>query len=47
SLGWKMVCSEVETHLVSGNHLSTFHEPHVRDLAEKLTFCLKRARGKK
>ncbi len=47
SMGWRMLCPEVETHLVSGNHLNTFHEPHVRDLAEKLTSCLKKAREKR
>ena len=43
SRGWKRLSTKpVETHLVSGNHLSMLDEPHVRDLAEKLTQCLNR-----
>ena len=43
SRGWKRLSTKpVETHLVSGNHLSILDEPHVRDLAEKLTQCLNR-----
>jgi thioesterase domain-containing protein len=41
SRGWKRLSTEgVDTHLVSGNHLNMLDEPHVRDLAEKLTRCL-------
>lgn len=43
SLGWKMMCSEGDITLVTGNHFNTFQEPHVRDLASKLTLCLKAA----
>lgn len=43
SRGWKRLSAEpVETHLISGNHLSLLDEPHVRDLAAKLTHCLNR-----
>jgi thioesterase domain-containing protein len=43
SRGWKRLSTQpVETHLVSGNHLSMLDEPHVQDLAEKLTRCLNR-----
>lgn len=43
SRGWKRLSTKpVETHLVSGNHLSILDEPHVRDLAAKLTQCLNR-----
>jgi thioesterase domain-containing protein len=43
SRGWKRLSTQpVETHLVSGNHLSMLDEPHVRDLAQKLTQCLNR-----
>jgi thioesterase domain-containing protein len=41
SRGWKRLSTVgVDTHLVSGNHLSMLDEPHVQDLAEKLTRCL-------
>jgi thioesterase domain-containing protein len=44
SRGWKRLTTlEVETRLVSGNHLNMLDEPHVRDLAAKLTACLNRA----
>ena len=44
SRGWKRLSTEeVETHLVAGNHLSMLDEPHVRDLADKLTLCLERS----
>ena len=44
SRGWKRLSTEgVETHLVSGNHLNMLDEPHVRDLAGKLTPCLNRS----
>jgi thioesterase domain-containing protein len=43
SRGWKRLSSRaVETYLVSGNHLSMLDEPHVQDLAAKLTQCLNR-----
>jgi len=42
NLGWSRLCA-IEQHNVSGNHINTFHEPHVKDLAEKLTHCLKNA----
>ena len=42
TLGWKMLSvKEVPVHLVSGNHLSMFEEPYVRDLAGKLSACLR------
>lgn len=41
TLGWKMLSvKEVLVHLVTGNHLSMFEEPYVRDLADKLSTCL-------
>ena len=41
SRGWKRLSTEeVETCLVSGNHLNMLDEPHVRNLAQKLTQCL-------
>lgn len=44
SRGWKRLSTQpVETHLVAGNHLSMLDEPHVRDLAEKLSLCLDRS----
>lgn len=44
TLGWKLLATEeTEIHLVSGNHLSMFQEPHVRNLAETLSACLRRA----
>lgn len=46
SMGWKAMCTEGRIHHVSGNHFSTFQEPHVRDLAAKLTRCLAAARRK-
>jgi len=44
TLGWKLLATEeTEVHLISGNHLSMFHEPHVRDLAKTLSACLRRS----
>ncbi|HCY86384.1 MAG TPA: hypothetical protein DHV36_14710 [Desulfobacteraceae bacterium] len=43
TMGWDILCANVGIHRVSGNHISTFHDPHVRDLATKLTACLKKA----
>ena len=41
SRGWKRLSTQgVDTHLVSGNHLNMLDEPHVGDVAEKLTRCL-------
>lgn len=46
SMGWNQLCGEkVATYLVSGNHLSMFHEPHVNDLATQLTGSLRRVHG--
>ncbi len=45
SMGWDKLCSKVETHFVSGNHINTFHDPHVKDLAKELTACLKQAQA--
>ncbi|MCP4694068.1 MAG: SDR family oxidoreductase, partial [Desulfobacterales bacterium] len=48
SLGWSILCrGEVVSHLVSGNHISTLHEPHVADLAGKLTFVLNKEQKKR
>ncbi len=48
SMGWRMLATEgVDTHLCAGNHISTFQEPHVQDLANKLTACLERARQRR
>jgi thioesterase domain-containing protein len=42
TLGWKMLSvKQVPVHLVSGNHLSMFEEPHVSDLAGQLSACLR------
>ncbi len=46
SLGWKRMCGEGNIHMVSGNHLNTFQEPHVQDLAAKLTRSLGEAADK-
>ncbi|MCG8617632.1 MAG: thioesterase domain-containing protein, partial [Desulfobacterales bacterium] len=45
TMGWDILCANVGIHRVSGNHISTFHDPHVRDLATKLTACLKKAQA--
>jgi thioesterase domain-containing protein len=42
SMGWRPFCAAVSTHLVDGNHLNMFEEPHVRSLAAALTGCLER-----
>jgi thioesterase domain-containing protein len=43
SRGWKRLTTKgVETYLVSGNHLNMLDEPHVHDLATKMTECLNR-----
>ncbi|MDJ0836207.1 MAG: thioesterase domain-containing protein [Acidobacteriota bacterium] len=43
TMGWRLMAADgVTTHLCTGNHISTFQEPHVKDLAEKLTACLAR-----
>ena len=44
-LGWgRIAAGGVEVHEVHGEHTSIFHEPNVRSLAEKLTYCLEMAR---
>lgn len=45
TMGWDILCAKVDIHRVSGNHISTFHDPHVRDLAKKLTGCLQKAQA--
>ncbi len=41
SRGWnRLAAGTVQTLLVSGTHLGMLDEPHVRDLAEKLNWCL-------
>ena len=41
SRGWdRLTAMDVQTMVVSGNHLSMLDEPHVRDLAKKLNWCL-------
>lgn len=41
SRGWdRLTCRDVDTLVVSGNHLSMLDEPHIRDLADKLNLCL-------
>lgn len=43
SRGWRRLSSfGVDSFLVSGNHLSMFAEPHIRDLGEKLRDCLRK-----
>ena len=39
---WSQFCDDVRLHVVSGNHLSMVHEPHVDHLASELRLCLKR-----
>ncbi len=44
SMGWRQMAKDgVTTHICTGNHISTFKEPHVQDLAQKLTACLDKA----
>ena len=39
--GWgKFAVGEWESHLISGNHKTMFHEPHVQKLGETLKSCL-------
>jgi amino acid adenylation domain-containing protein len=40
--GWGRWASEVEVHLVPGQHHSMVKEPHVRELARTLDACLRR-----
>ena len=41
--GWGRWASDVEVHLVPGQHHSMVKEPHVRELARTLDDCLRRA----
>jgi len=42
--GWGALTSgEIEIHTVSGDHFTMVREPHVRNLAEQLADCIKRA----
>ena len=46
SRGWeRLTAEEVETMVVSGNHLSMLDEPHLHDLAAKLGHCLSSSQG--
>ena len=41
ALGWEKLCQEpVRLHMIPGNHLSMFQEPHVQRLASELTTLL-------
>jgi amino acid adenylation domain-containing protein len=42
-LGWDRFATGVDLYSVPGDHVSMVNEPHVRVLAEQLTFCLSRA----
>ena len=42
----KLAAGGVETHMISCEHQSMLHEPHVSVLAEQLKICLENARGK-
>jgi amino acid adenylation domain-containing protein len=42
--GWRnLVHGEIETYEISGNHLDMIKQPHVNELAERLSACLRRA----
>jgi thioesterase domain-containing protein len=43
-MGWSGLADHVEVIDVTGNHVSLLTEPRVRQLAERLTDCLERAR---
>jgi amino acid adenylation domain-containing protein len=43
-LGWGALAAEgLEIHEVQGNHLTMLKEPHVQELAKKLSACIERA----
>jgi thioesterase domain-containing protein len=43
TLGWSKFGTDVDVHLVSGDHISMMVEPNVRELATKLSDCLEEA----
>jgi len=43
--GWRALAAGIEVQKIPGNHLNIIKEPHVAELANKLTECLQRAQN--
>jgi len=44
--GWRaLAAGGIEVQKIPGNHLNIIKEPHVAELAKKLTECLQRAQN--
>ncbi len=46
SCGWLFQAERVFLHKVPGSHLNMMKDPHVRQLAEKLAFCIQQSTEK-